>query len=121
MEGCYEKSLETVSNRESAEIIRVKAYIREHYADDVSLSVLADTAGMTSSYLSSLFKRSTGQNYREYLTEIRMEEAHRLLMGTDMMTYEISDAVGYRTVRRFVEAFKKKYGMSPVEYKKKHM
>ena len=57
----------------------------------------------------------------EYLIDVRMEEAHRLLLGTDLMTYEISEAVGYRTVRRFVETFKKKFGMSPVEYKKAHM
>ena len=121
IERCFNRSLEIASNKESAEIIRVKAYIKAHYADEISLNVLADLAGMTSSYLSSLFKRSTGKNYMEYLIDVRMEEAHRLLLGTDLMTYEISEAVGYRTVRRFVETFKKKFGMSPVEYKKAHM
>lgn len=116
----YDKSLAVLSNKEGIEIMKVKTYIKEHYAEDISLSSLADMVGMNSSYLSALFKRNTGQNYMEYLTDIRMEEAHRLLMGTNMMTYQIAEEVGYRTVRRFVETFKKKYGMSPVEYKKEY-
>ena len=70
-------------------------------------------------YLSALFKRNTGQNYIKYLTDVRMDGAYKLLTGTDMKTYEIAEAVGYHTVRWFVESFKKKFGMSPLEYKKK--
>lgn len=116
----YQRGLECSANRDRAEMIRVKEYIREHYAEDISLNALADMAGMTPQYLSALFKRDIGKNYMAYLTEVRMDEAHKLLMGTNMMTYEIAERVGYRTVRRFVETFKKKYGTSPMEYKKQH-
>lgn len=49
-----------------------------------------------------------------------MEKALELLLNTDMKTYEIGEQVGYNNVRRFVDAFKQNYGMSPMDYKKKH-
>lgn len=121
LDDYYKKSISIMTNKETAEVIKIKKYIKEHYAEDISLGYLADMVGMNTSYLSALFKRNTDRNYLEYLTDIRMEEAHKLLMGTDMMTYQIAEAVGYRTVRRFVESFKKRFGMSPMEYKKEHM
>lgn len=115
----YDRSAAALSSSEGVEIVKVKKYIREHYTEDISLNTLADMVSMNPSYLSALFKRNTGQNYIKYLTDVRMDAAYKLLTGTDMMTYEIAEAVGYHTVRRFVESFKKKFGMSPLEYKKK--
>lgn len=53
-----------------------------------------------------------------YLTSIRMEEAIKLLRTTDLKTYEIGEKVGYNNVRRFVDAFKQIYNVSPMEYRK---
>ena len=47
---------------------------------------------------------------------IRMEEAIKLVLKTDLKTYEIAEAVGYNNVRRFVDAFKNSYQMSPMDY-----
>ena len=60
----------------------------------------------------------TEQNYKAYLTQIRMEAALKLLQETDYKTYEIGEQVGYNNVRRFVDAFKQIYSVSPMEYKK---
>lgn len=49
----------------------------------------------------ALFKKETGQNYKAYLTSIRMEEAIKLLRITDLKTYEIGEKVGYNNVRQF--------------------
>lgn len=107
------------SIREKIEIATVKKYIKENYEKDITLKMLAHMIGMNSTYFSVFFKKNAGENYITYLTKIRMKEAHRLLMTTDMLTYEIAEKVGYNTVRRFTETFKKTYGYNPMEYKKR--
>jgi len=96
----------------------VKRYIRENYDKDLSIKELADIACVSQNYFSAMFKKETGQNYKAFLTSIRMEEALRLLRETDYKTYEIAEKVGYNNVRRFVDAFKQIYSVSPMEYKK---
>ena len=96
----------------------VKDYIRKHYREDLSIRELAEVACVSQNYFSAMFKKETGQNYKAYLTSIRMEEALKLLQETDLKTYEIGEKVGYNNVRRFVDAFKQIYSMSPMEYKK---
>lgn len=96
----------------------VKTYIRQHYMEDLSIKELAEVACVSQNYFSAMFKKETGQNYKAYLTSIRMEEALRLLQETDLKTYEIGERVGYNNVRRFVDAFKQIYSLSPMEYKK---
>ncbi len=96
----------------------VKKYIRDHYNEDLSIKELSSVACVSQNYFSAMFKKETGQNYKAYLTSIRMEEALRLLQETDFKTYEIGERVGYNNVRRFVDAFKQIYSVSPMEYKK---
>lgn len=96
----------------------VKNYIREHYKEDLSIRELSDVACVSQNYFSAMFKKETGQNYKAFLTDIRMEKALQLLQETDYKTYEIAEKVGYNNVRRFVDAFKNRYSVSPMEYKK---
>ena len=120
--GYYEVLIREINthnkNKSSAEIMRVKTYINEHYKEDLSLKELAEVACVSQNYFSSLFKKETGENYKSYVTKIRMEEAMRLVLRTDMKTYEIAEAVGYNNVRRFVDAFKAIYRISPMDYRK---
>lgn len=108
----------TEKAKDTVLIERVKEYIREHFAEDLSVKELADFACVSTNYFSAMFKRETGENYKAYLTNLRMKKALDLLLTTDMKTYEIGEAVGYNNVRRFVDAFKQIYGMSPMDYKK---
>ena len=108
------------SHRGTAEIVRVQKYIQEHYAEDISLKTLAEVACVSPHYFSAYFKSETGQNYKAYLTRIRMEQALHLVLDTDLKTYEIAKAVGYNNVRRFVEAFRTAYQLSPMDYRKLH-
>lgn len=109
---------ESGKSRDSAMIEQVKAYIRNHYNEDLSIKKLSAIACVSQNYFSAMFKRETGQNYKAYLTRIRMEAALKLLQDTDDKTYEISEKVGYNNVRRFVDAFKQLYTVSPMEYRK---
>ena len=99
-------------------IERVKKYIRENYMNELSMKELAEIACVSSNYFSHMFKNETGINYKTYLTNIRLEKAVELLMESDFKLYEICERVGYKNVRTFVDAFKKKYRVSPISYKK---
>lgn len=118
----YENLLKCIfansKNKTAAEIVKVKQYIAENYNKDLSLKELAEVACISQNYFSSLFKKETGENYKSYVTRIRMEEAIKLVLMTDLKTYEISERVGYNNVRRFVDAFKNIYKMSPMDYRK---
>ena len=96
----------------------VKRYIQANYDKDLSIRELAEVACVSQNYFSAMFKKETGENYKTYLTGIRMEKAMEFLQETELKTYEIGEKVGYNNVRRFVDAFKQKYGMTPMEYKK---
>ncbi len=113
-----DKIYEDNSHKASGEMVKVQQYIKEHYRDDLSLKELAEVACVSPTYFSALFKKETGENYKSYVTGIRMEEAIKLVMNTDLKTYEIAEEVGYHNVRRFVDAFKSIYKISPMDYKK---
>ena len=106
------------SGMEGNTIRIVKEYIKEHYAEDLSLGKLADIVYMNPYYFSSFFKKETGQNFKNYLAEVRMKVALKLLMESDMKTYELAEAVGYHDVRSFTEKFREYFGESPSSYKK---
>lgn len=104
--------------QENDAIFKVKEYIRKHFAEDITLEQMAQLVYMNPYYFSTFFKKETGQNFKAYLLQVRMEKALRYLMETDMKTYELARQVGYRDVRTFTDKFKEFYGSSPSKYKK---
>ncbi len=111
---------EAVGKRSPEDILRVQRYIDEHYYEELSLKSLAAVARVSPHYFSAYFKAETGQNYKAYLTKVRMDHAMQLVLNSDLKTYEIAEKVGYNNVRRFTEAFRSTYGMSPADYRKNH-
>ncbi len=109
---------EATGKRSPEDILRVQKYIDEHYNEELSLKSLAAVARVSPHYFSAYFKSETGQNYKAYLTKVRMEHALQLVLNSDLKTYEIAEKVGYNNVRRFTEAFRAAYGMSPADYRK---
>ena len=99
---------------------KVKEYLSEHYAEDVNLESVADRVGLHPSYLSSLFKKEESTTFLNYLTNIRLEEAKRLLREGKKVHY-ISRSVGYRSEQYFSSVFKKRTGQSPAEYREKYL
>jgi two-component system response regulator YesN len=106
-----------IGNKEKQQILQAKAYIEEHYAEDIGLERIAALVFMNPNYFSSLFKKHTGQNFKTYLTEVRMKHALRLLQQTDLMVYEVAEKVGYRNARQFSDMFKKRFGKLPGEFR----
>lgn len=93
-------------------------YVEEHYQENISLDFIEERFFINASYLSYLFKKKTGQNFIGYLTEIRIENAKKLLRKPELKVYEVGMLVGYGSSRYFSQIFEKKVGMTPTEYRK---
>ncbi|MFI3175000.1 MAG: response regulator [Bacillota bacterium] len=96
-----------------------KRYIDEHYFEDVTLSSIADTLDISSSYLSTLFNKELQCSFVDYLNQIRIEKACAYLNYPQYKTYDIAYKVGFRDEKYFSKVFKKVMGVSPREYRKR--
>ena len=96
----------------------VMNYLKNHYAEPLSLQTLSQMAGYTPQYLSSLFSHDVGISIQEYLQRLRIDEACKLLTNTSLPTAEIAEAVGYRDTRHFSKLFRRYQGSSPRDYRK---
>ena len=106
---------ERIENRSESAVEKAKKYMEENFSKDISLEDVSMKVDISSYYFSKLFKEETGRNFIEYLTELRMEEAKRLLRETDMSMKEICLSVGYSDPNYFSRNFKKYAGITPTE------
>jgi len=98
-------------------IHKVKRYIDSHFHEDITLKSLAAMFYMNPVYLGQLFKKTYGNYLHEYLLQLRMNEAKRLLRQTDLCIYEIAERIGFNNSDYFVTQFKKIEQMTPTEYR----
>lgn len=97
--------------------LKAKSYIEKNYADpDLSLGKVAGAIHISPNYLSTLFKEKIGQNFSEYLADVRIRQAEKLLVTTDLSVTEIASRVGYQNINYFSMIFKKITNMSPSKY-----
>lgn len=92
-------------------------YIRGHYCEELSLEKLAAAVYLNPAYFSQLFKQKTGQGYKEYVTSLRLEKAKGLLLNPKLKLAEIALHVGYQDARHFTQIFRKRYQLTPTEYR----
>lgn len=98
---------------------QAKEYILVHYAEiDLCVQQISDYLHLSTGYFSGLFKRETGTTCLNYIISTRISNAKRLLESTDMMIYQIAEAVGFGEPYYFSFCFKKKTGLSPRQYRK---
>lgn len=91
----------------------VESFMREHYDQKLTLSILSRRVGMAPAYLSRRFKEFFGIGPIEWLIERRLSEAALYLKATDMPIREIAEVVGYGDIYHFSKSFRKRYGASP--------
>ena len=102
--------------RNKHKIQKAVEYIKENYGQDLNMAVVSNMISMNYSLFSYEFKRYTGCNFVNYLRDIRMKEAKRLLAETDLRVAEIGRRVGYENEKHFMKTFKSACGVSPTEY-----
>ena len=105
---------------DSRRVLKVKNYIAKNYMDEIRLNTLADIAGMSPSAFSRFFKLHTGRNLSEYIIEMRLGYASRMLVDTAKSIAEISFQSGFNNLSNFNRIFKKKKGCSPSEFRENY-
>jgi len=104
-------------NREHT-IIGIVRYMQEHMTEEISLNILAEQFHLSAQYISQLFKNEIGVNFLVYLTNIRMEQAKKLLLSTPLSIAEVSERSGYSDYRVFTKVFTKTEGVTPSQYRR---
>ena len=99
-------------------VAQVKAYIRDHLSEKLTLADVAAVFNFSPGYLSQLFGRYGG-GFVEYITEVRVAAAKEMLEKGDKKIYEIAEELGFESSFYFSKVFKKSTGLSPREYQQK--
>ena len=102
-------------HKKVSEIVR---YINAHYMEELSLNYLANHFYISPSYLSKVFKKATNFTFIEYLNNVRIKEAKRLLMESSKKVVEIAEEVGFGSITHFGRVFKEITGKAPVYYRR---
>ena len=94
-------------------------YIRQNYKQNITLTQVADTLSVNSSYLSRLLKKETGENFVDLLAGFRIDIAKRLLDEPGSKVLDVCEKAGYSDYAYFYQVFKRVEKISPSEYKKR--
>lgn len=105
---------------DSRRILKVKDFISKNYMDDLRLPALADMAGMSPSAFSRFFKIHTSRNLSDYIIDIRLGYASRMLVDTVKSISEICYDCGFNNLSNFNRIFKKKKGCSPSDFRENY-
>lgn len=99
-------------------IEEIKEYTQKNFSDNnISLQLLADKFYLNSAYICRAFKKETGENWNDFLNKLRMEKAIELLKTTNMLSYEISNQVGFTDAKYFSLCFKQYTGKKFTKYR----
>jgi AraC-like DNA-binding protein len=109
-----------VSPKSELRINKVCLFIQHNFTSKISLKEVADLIHLTESNFCKFFKKSTGKTYSDYINEIRINEASRLLVQTEQNINQISYACGFETLSYFNRVFFSKKGTTPSNYRKEN-
>jgi AraC family transcriptional regulator, arabinose operon regulatory protein len=100
-------------------IAKVRAYITEHYSDDLDLDTLATILRLHPVYISKLFKKDTGYSFKQFLNLIRVNNAEMMLIAGGFTVSEVAERCGYEDISYFSNVFKSIKGYPPSSVRKK--
>ncbi|MHC5227827.1 AraC family transcriptional regulator [Enterococcus sp. LJL99] len=113
--------LQQTDSSELEWIDSVIIYIQQYFTSPLSVSELADAFHLTPSYFSRKFKRYMDMSVMDYITEVRLQKAFQQLIHTQKNIQAISDSCGFPNHKSLIQVFKKTYGLTPVQYRKKQV
>ena len=96
---------------------KAESYIRENFTKKINLHEIAEHAGLSATYFSTIFKREMGENFSQYVNRLRVEKASKMLLETDSPLSEISSACCFEDQSWFSKIFKSFTGISPGKYR----
>ena len=107
----------TESNVESSRIQKVKQYVNDHYTDPLKLNDIADLVGMSPVAFSRFFRQRTGRTLSDYITDIRLGYAARMLVDSSKNISEICYECGFNNLSNFNRTFKAKRNYTPRDFR----
>ncbi|KYP16599.1 AraC family transcriptional regulator [Flavihumibacter sp. CACIAM 22H1] len=107
----------TIKNHINDRIPEILNYVTNNYMNDLSLETMAQQINMTRQSFCRFFKTKMKQNFLDYVNEVRIQNACRLLMETDLAIFEIAYECGYKTVSNFNKVFKELKEITPVKFR----
>jgi AraC-like DNA-binding protein/mannose-6-phosphate isomerase-like protein (cupin superfamily) len=102
----------------SPPIARSIDWLRNHLDQNISVSELAEVAGVCASYLRRCFHHEVGSSPSDYISQMRIEQSKRLLLETNQSITQVAMAMGYSTSTYFAAAFHRETGTTPTEFRK---
>lgn len=98
----------------------VRQYLDQHYANEISLTFLSEMFHINSAHLSETFKHQVGQNFSDYLLNVRMEKAKEFLKDKQLKIIDVANLVGYSNSGYFSTVFKKHFQQTPVDFRQSY-
>lgn len=117
----HEKNIESILTKDTtgSSITEILNYLNRHY-QTATLHETASHFGYSTSHFSTLIREGTGRTFLQIIRDIKLGTACRALKETTLSNAAICELVGYETLEHFMRIFKKTYGMTPGEYRKKY-
>ena len=113
LSACFEDKSQTGHK----EVDIVKQYIYRNYGSELGIDMLAEMVYLAPSYLSTVFKKETGQNLSKFIKSYRMERAKDMLENSMAKIVDIGNMCGYQNVSYFCSSFREFYGVSPQKFR----
>lgn len=117
---CIEEYKKVIQSNGRNLIDNINMYVKANYKEQLNLNLIADVFFISPNYLSSLFNEKNQISFSDFVLNLRIEEAKKILQTTNMKVNDISKKVGYKNNSYFVNLFRKNIGMTPNEYRVKN-
>ncbi len=117
--GVQEEHTEFLRSR-NPHVVKAARFIAAHFAENIAARDIAAASGLSTNYLSRLFRERTGIGPHEYLVFIRLQHAAQELVSTNDSITEIAFRCGFSDSNYFKDAFKNRFGTGPRAYRKQH-
>lgn len=118
---CPADSRSRIQSRDAILAMRIQQYISLHFAEPLTLQVIADELNISPYYAAHVFKDQLGMSPIHFMIDCRIGEAQNLLISSDYSATEIGAMVGYDSTNHFNAIFKKNVGMPPIQYRKHYL
>lgn len=120
LEGTVSQGAWVEKAHNSQKLQAVLVYIEENYSRTLFQSEVAGRFGLSPGYFSRYFKQHTGTTFTQYLTQLRLQKAKEDLLGSGRSVSQVALRNGFADERSFINAFKKQYFATPLQYRKQH-